>query len=117
MRLWSVRIQTFLAKPDISILSEKLLAAAEATAGTTPDSRWRVHDYEELIARDKPSLDIFWLKDESLMDSENLPRPAEIARDIIEDLEAALAQFRLIEADLAEPKEQVVAVPMRGSAC
>ena len=70
-----------------------------------PDGRWRVYDYDALIARDKASLDIFWLKDESLADSENLPPPVEIAREIIEDLEAALEQFRLIEADLAAPDE------------
>lgn len=51
----------------------------------------------------KANLDIFWLRDESLADSESLPPPAEIARKIIEDLEADLAQFRLIEMDLAAP--------------
>jgi type I restriction enzyme M protein len=71
-------------------------------AGTGPDGRWRVYDYEGLIARDKASLDIFWLRDDSLVDSDNLPPPAVIAREIIEDLEAALEQFRLIEADLAD---------------
>jgi type I restriction enzyme M protein len=60
-----------------------------------------VYGYEELVARDKASLDIFWLRDDSLADSDNLPPPAVIAREIIEDLEAALEQFRLIEADLA----------------
>jgi type I restriction enzyme M protein len=59
-----------------------------------------VYTYEELIARDKASLDIFWLRDESLADSDNLPPPEVIAREIVEDLEAALEQFRLIEADL-----------------
>jgi type I restriction enzyme M protein len=59
-----------------------------------------VYGYDELVARDKASLDIFWLRDDSLADSDNLPAPAEIAREIIEDLEAALEQFRLIEADL-----------------
>jgi len=36
--------------------------------------RWRAYDYEDLVNRDKASLDIFWLKDESLSDSDNLPR-------------------------------------------
>jgi putative restriction endonuclease len=48
------------------------------------------------VARDKASLDIFWLKDESLADSDNLPPPDVIAQEIVEDLEAALEQFRLI---------------------
>ena len=76
-------------------------AEANGKSAAGPEGRWRVYDYEELVARDKASLDIFWLKDESLMDSENLPPPEIIAREIIDDLEAALEQFRLIETDLA----------------
>lgn len=62
--------------------------------------RWRAFDYEELIHRDKASLDIFWLKDESLEASENLPEPDIIAREIIADLQDALAQFQAIVDDL-----------------
>ena len=51
-------------------------------------------DYEELINRDKASLDIFWLRDESLEDSDNLPDPDILAREIVEDLQAALVQFQ-----------------------
>ncbi|GBD98784.1 putative type I restriction enzymeP M protein [bacterium BMS3Abin07] len=69
-----------------------------------PDGRWRAFDYEELINRDKASLDIFWLKDESLEESENLSEPDVIAREIVEDLGAALEQFREIAEDL-EPEE------------
>ena len=69
-------------------------------AGMTPEGRWRAYEYEELVARDKASLDIFWLKDESLADSDNLPPPEVIAQEIVEDLEAALEQFRLIAGDL-----------------
>jgi len=75
-------------------------AEANAAAGTGPDGRWRVYDYAELIARDKASLDIFWLKDDSLADSDNLPPPDVIAQEIVDDLEAALEQFRLIAGDL-----------------
>jgi type I restriction enzyme M protein len=46
------------------------------------------------------SLDIFWLKDESLEDSDNLPAPDVIAADIVADLEAALEQFKEILEDL-----------------
>jgi len=67
-----------------------------------PDGRWRVYGVDELVARDKASLDIFWLKDESLAESDNLPPPDVIAQEIVEDLEAALEQFRLIAADLGE---------------
>jgi type I restriction enzyme M protein len=65
-----------------------------------PNGRWRAYDYDELIARDKASLDIFWLKDDSLEDSANLPNPDIIAQEIVDDLEAALEQFRLIANDL-----------------
>ncbi len=65
-----------------------------------PDGRWRAYDYEELINRDKASLDIFWLRDESLSDSDNLPAPEVIAAEIVEDLEAALEQFREILGDM-----------------
>jgi type I restriction enzyme M protein len=67
-----------------------------------PAGRWRCYDYEELIARDKASLDIFWLKDDSLEDSDNLPEPGILAAEIVEDLQAALAQFREIAEDLGE---------------
>jgi type I restriction enzyme M protein len=70
-----------------------------------PDGRWRAYDYDELIARDKASLDIFWLKDESLEASDNLPDPDIIAQEIVDDLEAALEQFRLIVNDLGGAHE------------
>ena len=57
--------------------------------------------FKDLIARDKASLDIFWVKDESLSESENLPAPEVIAAEIVEDLEAALEQFREIAVDLS----------------
>ncbi|HDY69784.1 MAG TPA: SAM-dependent DNA methyltransferase, partial [Actinobacteria bacterium] len=65
-----------------------------------PDGRWRSFSYKELVERDKASLDIFWLRDESLEESENLPDPEVIAAEIVEDLEAALEQFREIALDL-----------------
>lgn len=64
------------------------------------DGRWRAYTYEEIIARDKVNLDIFWLRDESLEDTDNLPDPDLIAEEIVEDLEAVLEQFRLIAEDL-----------------
>ena len=52
--------------------------------------------YEEIIARDKTSLDISWLKDKSLADLDNLPDPDVLAEDIIENLETGLESFREI---------------------
>ncbi|WP_297186097.1 class I SAM-dependent DNA methyltransferase [uncultured Porticoccus sp.] len=63
-------------------------------AEKTPEGRWRKYSYEELVARDKTSLDLFWLKDKSLTDLDNLPEPDELAEEIIENLEAGLNSFR-----------------------
>jgi len=67
----------------------------------SPEGRWQSFTYDELVQRDKCSLDIFWLRDESLENSDNLPDPDVIAAEIIEDLQAALEQFAAINADLA----------------
>ncbi|MEO7953976.1 MAG: hypothetical protein ABIR35_07785, partial [Polaromonas sp.] len=75
-------------------------AQADSASGSSPDGRWRAYSYDELIARDKASLDIFWLKDDALADSDNLPPPEVIAEEIVEDLQAALEQFKLIAGDL-----------------
>ncbi|MBI5403385.1 MAG: SAM-dependent DNA methyltransferase [Ignavibacteriae bacterium] len=61
-----------------------------------PEGRWRKFAFDEIIARDKTSLDIFWLKDKSLADLDNLPDPDELALDIVENLEAGLENFREI---------------------
>ena len=69
-------------------------------AENNPDGRWRKYSYEELIARDKTSLDIFWLRDKSLTDLDNLPEPDELAEEIIENMEAGLESFRAVLAGL-----------------
>ncbi|MDF3040768.1 MAG: methylase, partial [Thermomicrobiales bacterium] len=73
----------------------------ETWSEENPDGRWRRYGYDELIARDKASLDIFWLRDDSLEDGANLPDPDVLAAEIVEDLRAALEEFELIYADLA----------------
>ena len=62
--------------------------------------RFRPFGYDELMQRDKASLDIFWLRDESLEDSDNLPDPDILAAEIVENLQAALEQFNGIYEDL-----------------
>ena len=69
-------------------------------AEKNPEGRWRKFGYDELIARDKTSLDIFWLKDKSLTDLDNLPEPDTLAEEIIENLESGLASFRAVLAGL-----------------
>ena len=58
-----------------------------------PDGRWRRFTAEEILDRDKTSLDIFWIKDKALADLDNLPAPEELAEDILENLQSALDGF------------------------
>lgn len=67
---------------------------------TNPEGRWRKYSYEEILARDKTSLDTFWLKDKSLTDLDNLPEPELLAADIIENLEAGLTAFKSVAISL-----------------
>ena len=69
---------------------------------TTPEGRWRKFSYEEIIVRDKTSLDITWLKDKSLADLDNLPDPDVLAAEIAENLESALLSFRSVLAQLKQ---------------
>ena len=62
--------------------------------------RFKCFTSAELMKRDKVNLDIFWLKDEALEESSNLPPPEIIAQEISRDLEAALEQFSTIADDL-----------------
>ena len=68
----------------------------------TETERFKSFSYEDITMRDKTSLDIFWLRDESLEDSDNLPAPEILAAEIVEDLQAALDQFAAIASDLRE---------------
>ncbi|MDA9554846.1 type I restriction-modification system subunit M [Pelobium sp.] len=67
---------------------------------TNPEGRWRKFTYDEVMTRDKTSLDITWLKDQSLADLDNLPAPDELAEEIAENLAAALANFKTIVGSL-----------------
>ena len=69
-------------------------------AETNPEGRWRKFSYDEIMARDKTSLDISWLKDKSLTDLDNLPDPDVLAEEIAENLAAALENFRTIVISL-----------------
>ena len=69
--------------------------------------RFHRFSYDDLMKRDKANLDIFWLRDESMEDSANLPSPDLIAEEIIEDLRAALEQLEEIAEDLS-PELNVV---------
>ena len=75
-------------------------AASTSRHDRKESERFKAFDYEDLIKRDKINLDIFWLKDDALEESANLPAPGVIAQDIMEDLQAALEQFATIAEDL-----------------
>ena len=66
----------------------------------TPEGRWRPYSYDEITSRDKVSLDLFWLRDESLEDSANLPDPHILAQEIADDLRSALGQIEDVLSDL-----------------
>jgi type I restriction enzyme M protein len=67
-----------------------------------PGGRWRPYTYDEILNRDKVSLDLFWLRDESLEDSANLPDPHILAQEIADDLRSALAQIDDVLGDLEQ---------------
>ncbi len=70
----------------------------------TETERFRVFDYEELVARDKANLDITWLRDPDAENSVNLPPPEVIAQEIVEDLQAALNEFAAVAEALEAAK-------------
>ena len=73
----------------------------ETYSEQNPDGRFRKFDVErDILTRDKTSLDIFWIKDKSLADLDNLPSPDELAADIIENLQSALQSFSELQAQL-----------------
>lgn len=65
----------------------------------TPNGRWRSYTYDELINREKCSLDIFWIEDESYQGLENLPDPDTLTAEITDDLRIALSQLEDIQTD------------------
>jgi type I restriction enzyme M protein len=72
------------------------LSRKETWSEESPEGRFRKFGYDEIVARDKTNLDIFWLKDKSLADLDNLPDPDILANEIIENMEASLASFKEI---------------------
>lgn len=82
--------------------SENRNKREETWSADNEDGRWRKYTYDEIISRDKTNLDIFWLKDKSLTDLDNLPDPDVLANEIIENIEAGLEAFREIQAIVNE---------------
>lgn len=78
-------------------------ARKETWSEENPEGRWRRYERAELLDHDKASLDIFWLKDKSLTDLDDLPDPDELAVEIIENLEAGLDSLRSVLGALQSP--------------
>lgn len=72
----------------------------ETWSDINEDGRWRKYKYKDLIAREKTNLDIFWLKDDKLIDLENLPEPELLIDEIIDNIESALASFKTIKENM-----------------
>ena len=72
----------------------------ETWSEDNPDGRWRKFSVKDIFERDKTSLDIFWIKDKSLADLDNLPSPDVLADDIIENLQSALDSFNELKDQL-----------------
>jgi type I restriction enzyme M protein len=93
----------------VDLYQSKNRALREETwSEENPDGRWRAYSYDQVMARDKANLDIFWLRDESLDDAASLEAPEVIAASIIEDLQTALDEIAQIYADLAPVADDLV---------
>ena len=73
---------------------------AETWSEVNPEGRWRKFDVKDILERDKTSLDLFWIKDKSLADLDDLPSPDVLAADIIENLQNALEGFQELKRQL-----------------
>jgi len=80
--------------------AENRFKRIETYSEETPEERWRCFTYEEIIKRDKTNLDIFWIKDKSLDDLDNLPDPDVLAKELVDDLEDALENLKEICSDM-----------------
>ncbi len=72
----------------------------ESWSDANPDGRWRRYSYDDILKRDKLSLDLFWIKDKSLTDTDALPAPDILAAEIADELESAFELFSRIAAKL-----------------
>ena len=73
---------------------------SETWSETNPEGRFHKYSIDEIMKRDKLSLDFFWIKDKSLTDLDNLPPADELADEIIENLQSALESFKELKATL-----------------
>lgn len=84
---------------------ENINLRKETWSENNPEGRFRCFDIDDIFKRDKKSLDIFWIKDKSLADLDNLPAPEELANDIMENLQNALESFQELKSQLKTTDE------------
>lgn len=96
--------QNPLRRPDLQDFLDCF--RADDRAGRTESERFRRFTYDELMARDKVSLDLVWLRDRALEDMDDLPAPAVLAAEIVEDLQAAIAEFAAIAESLGGAEDE-----------
>lgn len=82
--------------------SADLSTRKETWSKENPEGRWRKYSYADILAKDKTSLDIFWLRNDNILDLENLPDPAVLAKEIIDNVDAALESFRDVALKLED---------------
>ncbi|SFZ89540.1 type I restriction enzyme M protein [Flaviramulus basaltis] len=82
--------------------SGNLTKRKETWSEENPEGRWRKYSLKELLNRDKTSLDIFWLRNDSIVDLDNLPDPNDLANEIIENIDGALESFKNITLKLKD---------------
>lgn len=88
--------QNPLRRSDLEEFVQAYAPGQPRTEREESDERFKSFTYDELIARDKVNLDITWMKDPSLDDADSLLPPEVIAKEIVEDLQAALSEFAAI---------------------
>ena len=81
--------------------SENIRKRKETWSEENSEGRWKKYSYDEIIARDKTNMDIFWLKNDSAIDLENLPEPELLISEIIENIESALTNFKTIRDSIS----------------
>lgn len=79
---------------------EDLKKRKETWSEKNPSGRWKKYSSKEILARDKTNMDIFWLKDDSLIDLDNLPEPEVLLTEIIDNIESAFENFKTIRESL-----------------
>lgn len=80
--------------------ADNLSNRKETYSAENPNGRWRKFTHDQILSRDKTSMDIFWMKDNNLLDFDNLPEPDDLITDIIENIESALTNFKAIKDSL-----------------